>query len=278
MLLAGKLAAQPFQSIFGDSSTVWRCQVGNICDVFCSDSVYVEKDTLINGLSYKKAIACTFSPYCVVGYLREDTALGKVWFLDWNFDSEVVALDFSKNVGDTLHIGYWQPALTVTNVYYNNGRKHIVYDADGQTTCSDLDFFTVIEGIGSNAGLFPKGSYVPHGFLFGVIKDNVVEYINPEGYNLDLCLLDVAEEQALSKLFTIYPNPASNEVSINIKTIYSKPLVRIYNAMGSLMGEQILPGAGVHTIATNNLSNGLYFISLYNDSQLIGNRKLIIAN
>lgn len=278
MLLAGKVAAQPFQSVFGDSSTVWRCQVGNICDVLCSDSIYVEKDTLINGISYKKATACTFSPYCVIGYLREDTVVGKVWFLDRNLTTETVVLDFSKNIGDTLQAENVGFTLTVTNVYYDNGRKHIVYDGDGQTTCSDLGFFTVIEGIGSNAGLFPQGSYVPRGFLFGVIKDTVVEYVNPEGYDLDLCLMDVNEEHALNKLFTIYPNPASNEVSINIKNNYSKPLVRIYNAMGILVGQEVLPGAGVHTIATNNLPNGLYFISLCNGNQPIGNRKLIIAN
>jgi hypothetical protein len=278
------LKAQPYKSIFGDSTTVWHWQVGNICDVFCSDSIYVEKDTVINNLDYKKIIYCTFSPYCTMGYLREDTTIGKVWFLPRNFSSEHIALDFSKNLGDTIKRPDGFGALTVTNVYYQDNRKHIVYNFNGQNGCFAIDSLIIIEGIGSNAGVFPNDFFydyiykVPKGFLFGVIKDDSLEYINPQGFPLDYCSVGIKENEALDKLFTIYPNPVIDVFSINIKTQVKTPVVKIYNITGNLVYSKTLSGNGVQQLTAYGLVQGVYIINLYNQNELIATRKLIIAN
>jgi hypothetical protein len=81
-------------------------------------------DTLINGNVYKILQRAEYNMpgnECEFGYLREDTALQKIFFVDNIFSPEEVLYDFSLQAGSTIAInGFLFPA------YYENG----VYTVD----------------------------------------------------------------------------------------------------------------------------------------------------
>jgi hypothetical protein len=83
--------------------------------------ISTEKDTLISGTSYKKVIEYGFlNPLdsCVLGYIREDTATRKVFFLDNQFNPETVIYDFSMNPGDSILINFSAPGYYESGYYF----------------------------------------------------------------------------------------------------------------------------------------------------------------
>jgi hypothetical protein len=68
--------------------------------------------------------------------------------------------------------------------------------------------------------------------------------------------------------FIIYPNPATETLNISfMNNAADKQQIEIYNSMGSLIKEMIISEPTQLNIA--NLPNGLYFVRLKNNSQLI---------
>lgn len=68
--------------------------------------------------------------------------------------------------------------------------------------------------------------------------------------------------------FIIYPNPAAETLNISfMNNAADKQLIEIYNSMGLLLKEMIITEPTQLNIA--NLPNGLYFVRLKNNSQLI---------
>jgi hypothetical protein len=75
-------------------------------------------DTVIGGNTYRKLEEVnTFFPGndCFFGYLREDTASRKIYFMDHQSGPETVLYDFSMQVGDSISLDF------VNQGYYQNG-------------------------------------------------------------------------------------------------------------------------------------------------------------
>jgi hypothetical protein len=77
---------------------------------------YTAGDTIIDSLSYKIAMNSDLS--CVMGYLREDTAAQKVYFIDNAGNPEIVLYDFSMQVGDTIPVSFLSPWSAYTSGNY----------------------------------------------------------------------------------------------------------------------------------------------------------------
>jgi hypothetical protein len=67
-------------------------------------------DTLINSTWYKPVIISSLP--CTIGYMREDTAQQKVYFLDNQGNPEIVLYDFSMQVGDTITLNFYPGGYT----------------------------------------------------------------------------------------------------------------------------------------------------------------------
>lgn len=83
-----------------------------------SFEVTTEKDTMISGTTYKKVLEHGFlNPLdsCVLGYIREDSAAQKIYFIDNLFNPETVLYDFSLTAGDSILINFSSPG------YYESG-------------------------------------------------------------------------------------------------------------------------------------------------------------
>jgi hypothetical protein len=88
---------------------------------------FTTHDTVINAMTYKvvNALQDGNSYSCTFGYVREDTALKKVFFIDNVFNPEVVLYDFSMQVGNTMTINFVQSG----NFFYTG-----VFTLDSITT------------------------------------------------------------------------------------------------------------------------------------------------
>ena len=147
--------AQPFQSVFGDSSTFWSVIPAGYCDNTCNIDLHVDSDTIINQESYKILPAH--------GYLREDTVTGRIWFYNESENQEFLVMDLSLNTGDpfTIYDFAGTPTIvTVDSTSIIGGEKHVYLDAM-ISICSLTEPIMFVEGSGPNAGFnYQKLSYV----------------------------------------------------------------------------------------------------------------------
>jgi hypothetical protein len=75
--------------------------------------------------------------------------------------------------------------------------------------------------------------------------------------------------------FSIYPNPTTNYVNINLSEL-EKAELEIHNVLGKKVVKQQVYG-GANRLELDHLPAGVYFCKLYSNQQLIGEEKLIIS-
>lgn len=277
LLLSNTISGFAYHSIFGQNSTIWEVQYGTC---FFTDGVrpfYIEKDTIVNGLIYKKIKDNTF--LLGIGLLREDTVNGNVWYkkIDSKYDSsEMLILNYSLQKGDTFEINantadYPWPDIPdslkiVDSIYYESGIKHIQFKA---SPIFPLLPFTMIEGAGSNYSVLYADSNPCYSYLLNCsYKDNVKQY--------NKYCIDVNVNNVLSGHNDIYfyPQPAHDKIYLNnLKEVES---IQIYN----LQGKSCIYFKSIvcNKIDISELPSGVYIaiIVLKNGEKL--NKKVVVQN
>lgn len=150
--------------------------------------LYTTADTLINGVIFKllESTDYYFNDVCRYGYIREDTAARKVYFMNNMFSPEILIYDFSMQINDTINMPfYFSPGYYESGTYRLDS-VHPFITATGFTTkayylnCVNCSFsnHTVewIEGIGTRGGLvLPYNDNSQGGGQFG--------WCGPGGFN-----------------------------------------------------------------------------------------------
>ena len=77
-------------------------------------------------------------------------------------------------------------------------------------------------------------------------------------------------------LISIFPNPSSNEFSINFNSEIRNCNVQIYDALGKLVLNETINGNS-KTIETNTFNNGIYHLQLSNEKSIIS-KKLVVTH
>jgi hypothetical protein len=90
----------------------------------------------------------------------------------------------------------------------------------------------------------------------------------------DSVLVSGVGEQASSIELSIFPNPASDQISI-LFSGYTAGEIRLTDISGQVLLNQILEGDEV-TLKTDHLSNGMYFVLIKTKDQVISKRVLVI--
>lgn len=207
------LNAQDFKSIFGIDSTSWSYYTDyGGADYTATINFYTNSDTIIETKNYK-ILKCTyemmFDDTVRFGYLREDTVLGKVWFLSLNFEKEMLYMDLSLSVSDTFAFTFPSGICSVDKVMkvlIDDNRKIIEFGNN-----PDKSF---IEGIGSTIGFFDlkEEGCGRLSELLCVFKDGIQTY----GLQGD-CFRERWNkvESSKSTNIRIFPNPTEDIVTIN---------------------------------------------------------------
>lgn len=120
-----------------------------------------------------------------------------------------------------------------------------------------------------NWGAYP---YLPSGIIIAVdmqngvfLLDATAAFNNPVG---------VKNKTLSANSFIVYPNPASNQISINYATA-NDTKVQLRNTLGQVVYEKEYSGNVAEVLDVNTFANGSYVISITEKGQTV-NKKMII--
>ncbi len=81
---------------------------------------------------------------------------------------------------------------------------------------------------------------------------------------------------AASSLITFFPNPSSGTIHISFGKNISKGLVTITNSVGERVHTENINNGNKVTVDVNSLSEGIYFLIIYDENKILGTEKIII--
>ena len=138
----------------------------------------------------------------------------------------------------------------------NDEGEWTVYDNDN----SDLPTNCIMQGCTDNYG----------NLWFTTFASGLIEF-NDEGIVNEH--LGIVQNDAAN--ITVYPNPASDMISIEGNSILT---VRIYNTLGQVVAEMTGNGSPTVSVSTSNLKSGLYIVTVEDASGNISEQKIVINN
>lgn len=259
--------AQPYKSIFGKNKTSWL-----IFGSYGTDSIYVTKDTLINGIMHKEIWALIPSIMVNYLYVTEDTNSGHVYMYNINDGQDVLLYDYSLEQGDTI---CWSPYIGVDSVYFENGNKIIELNY----TCVDPYNSTYkhryIEGIGCNMGFSPIWAYGGIQVLLCSYKDGIQVFQNTDSIYDGQCWITGIEEKR-NQTMKIWPNPAHECINIECKTPGIKQ-VGVFDLMGRIQMCQSMDEARI-SLNVRDLPPGIYLIRMQANTETVTSKFIKITS
>jgi hypothetical protein len=268
-------------------------QYGATWTTITSVYYWTTTDTLVNGLSYKNIYTASSSlfRFCnggeagggspgwnncyLYGYIRQDTASEKVYFLSVDSSNETLLYNFNLTIGDTVYSIPYQTSTIVTSIdsFVSNGSAYRMFNFNN----SPSGMFSWIEGFGCTLGLFDQ--YVDMNFESGndllcFSSGNLGVYpANSTG----LCGYTAVgfPEIKPAPSFSLHPNPAGNYVIVETNEAAFGQTLQLTDATGrELYKSQVLNHKS--QIETSGLTGGIYFVKVSDNLGRFAVRKLII--
>ncbi len=203
-------------------------------------------------------------------------AIGLAWPGEWS-GNDYPAFPI---IGHPLSLcGYYKflpqnnDSMRIFICLYENGVDVAQASLIDNTTASEWTSFSIpIPGYSNadSARIMLSSFNCDNGFN---IQGNSVLFI--DNLSFDTLINSVATHNSMNKLFNLYPNPASDMVTLNIDNRNNNELkLNIYNDIGLLVKSEIL-NQNKHQISIGELSNGIYLFTIIS-GDLIENQRLII--
>jgi len=249
-------------------------------EFFCYTSAvrifFIDQDTTINGLTYqisKSQNIISLNPngfcpplaveptlYNTYYFLREDTISKKVFIYtpDINGGKDQLFYDFSLNPGDTLQSSYYfdQNQIyildSIGTFYLNDGESRKIFWFQANYTGYFPTYY--IESIGNSQGLYsPLTEFLESYGGYLCVKEDLISLLGDvcENYYVGL------NEKKVGGL-TIYPNPSSDFINIDIPADYDGSVITLYNFQGVQIKSITLKN-GQNSISISNVIPGIYF-------------------
>ncbi len=196
--------------------------------------------------------------------------------------NEFLLYDFGLQVGDSLkghfaditNQGIMPIVSSIDSIEIdNNWRKKINFKNSGDSL---EGCFYLIEGIGCNTGLLemqvcPFFESIAILNCFKLNGDVKYPIINP--FCNDYSYITSNEENKPIALY-IYPNPASNFVSISLPTNQINSRLSIYNLTGQLVLQKPIIST---QIPIADLGNGMYIFVITADDKVLSRQRVVVA-
>lgn len=299
---------------FTDTANVWTVISTSIANSGTPTQGYgsvfrlkIKTDTLVNGVAYKKMHLDTIISVIageVDGYVqplpylyREDTVQKKLWAkgsIYLSDTAEHLVYDGNWQIGDYTSFTWdWQPNLHsviigIDSIMINALWYKIFHFKNPLTqNCCFPQYFDVVEGIGCTNG--PGFNYVPSYFenwsmLTCFSHHGITPPLNPPltvsgSYlfdNTTSCTLATTNITQPINQFTIYPNPATDVVHINIPQ-GNAGTISITDVTGRMIAAKACSANDTQlSISTDMYAPGMYFVNYRNDGGVYLSSKLII--
>jgi hypothetical protein len=257
------------------------------CDGTSNYSIFFGSDTTIGANVYHKlkksgyeySTTCGgggYFYYDSIALIRQDIASKKVYYYCAGVDS--ILYDFNLQIGDTLnatkvHWGYYIPDVVVSSidsvVVFGNYRKRFNFNSNlGFNSCPDT---SIIEGIGSTAGLFtiPSNCFESYAWLtcFSQVSDtSAMCTIISKVENIDNKQMQVL----------IYPNPIQSNTTLVCNFTLKNTELKIWDSFGrNIINRKI--NNSLYPLDFEFLSQGIYFYQVVNDDREVGQGKLMVS-
>ncbi len=91
---------------------------------------------------------------------------------------------------------------------------------------------------------------------------------------IDSATVAVDNIKPLNDGLTIYPNPFDNELTVKLTNSYEKLKVEVYEVTGKMIDSKQFSNTSIAKF-TNNYKQGIYFINVYGDGELIKTQKVV---
>lgn len=127
----------------------------------------------------------------------------------------------------------------------NNDYEHLYYNSFFEWQNLDKTFLYTIEEVGDSLSLTLTNNSGDQAF-YGNEKLQVIEFEKTQ--------------------YSIYPNPARNELFLNSKSSTGNLNIKIFNIEGKLLSFQNLELKNQTSLNVSSLSNGIYFLSIEDES------------
>ena len=277
LCLLSKMACT--QDVFPDSNAIWNVQIVNSEDYPTDEILYgLKGDTLINDTLYNKLYVLSDTALeknnlkDYLGGIRKENQ--KIWFKLSHLNS-ILLYDFSATVGDTIwHNGSLTFSYEENHLFDNGNAYSIVQDISNNGyiyTIIRRDGFTDnwVKGIGSSYGLFGSIVAFPlsgESYHLACFKHNdTVKYKDNLMCNKCFCRnLNGLNKKNNKEFINVFPNPATNTLTVKINNLYSDIRLEIIDETGrSVYHKNYLN----NPIYLNNSSKGIYFLKLTIDNE-----------
>lgn len=268
------LFSQPFAPV----GAIWHYTQWTINpNVVSYKTIESVADTVINGISCNKLVEV--ERYFDTTQIRVHfmySHLDRVYFFAGN--EFHLLYDFGADAGDTVVLDYFKTASgesllmlidSTGTVMVNGQNRKLQYISCGDGLVVEFGKH-VIQGIGNTYFMFPTYDLTLNGPLRCYQDAETALFFNPfhvgYGWNHQDCeeMITALEESFQKDQITVYPNPASNTITMHSKrhpTTY-----KIRSMHGVIVQEGNIPVA--HAINVNSLPKGIYFLELQPDDQL----------
>lgn len=281
---------------FPDSSAVWNVIAYEPCGFYfnvtqSSYSIFMDGDTVLNGLTYHRLSVPIFessapvgcpqsgswtSPGYSIGFIREDTSLKKVYIKRNISTQEELLYDFNMEVGDTLQGYIANPTevdvvQSIDSVLVGSGyRKRWNINIPYQ-----INF---IEGIGSIAGLVersPGNITDQSNYLTTCFTQNNIHLYVSGNFNCNL-IDNVTNQINDQEFFSVHPNPFNEIATVSHNLPVENLEGSLYNTYGQLVRKNIDVKSKSFQIARESLNPGIYFLQLETGGKVYRNIRLFI--
>jgi len=165
------------------------------------------------------------------------------------------------------------PYTCVTTVWID-WNQNCSFDDDGE----EYDLGSVSNVTNGLSGNSPLSITVPSDAIIGTTTMRVTtKYYEAatscendhdaevEDYSLNILSSLSIEENVINTL-TIFPNPATDKLTIKTSDSNLPDSYKIYNTLGQVVKQQFITNNSDLTINTSNFSNGIYFIKIFKES------------
>ena len=270
LMAAGAVKGQDYEKILKSDSTSWI-------------TYHLELETKEEGYAFvnKRDSLLYYDPYgygypdyyYCVGRMREDD--GRLWITYSEHPSEeILLMDMNLEEGEDFLVTPYHVARVV-ETSYENGRKVIVFDFVSPFWGGEPLKF--IEGVGRNYMDFEWYGDIDRSYQSCKYDGDELVYSTANPL-FDGCRIDNTSIEELSnedETVEVYPNPASDEVSIRFSCLQETPIEIIVLDLFGKVVKSIPVMSNVASLTVSDLRKGIYGIKVVYQNRVLTEKLLI---
>lgn len=228
--------------------------------------------------------------------IREDTTLGRIYRYFPSIDNEIMVCDMSLNQGDTFQLySFINETSYLENLYFEEGTQ-LVVDTVTYVDKKKIIHFPNISFSAFYNGLFWQydisikfiegvgPTYGPFGFINILGFEKTLPLLLCEKKNNQLVYMQHSEltcyqnsvniEEEKIPEISIFPNPASNFIQIQLNSNHDDFILNIYNANGALVYSEKVQENSI--INLTDLPSGIYLLNFKSKKSIQLSKKILI--